>query len=78
MFPEGLSRVSISPVLTVFGGQRTVQFLDDAARVQRRVHYTKVRGAGGGEDPAPQGIFGQGEVPGQRGWSGPALIRVGI
>lgn len=55
-----------------------MQFLDDAARVQWRVHDTKVRGAGGGEDPAPQGIFVQGEVPGQRGWSGPALITVGI
>lgn len=54
-----------------------MQFLYDAARGQLRVQDAQVRRAGGGGDPAPQGIFGEGEVAGQCGWSGPDMIGVG-
>lgn len=60
--------IQLSPVLSMLGGQGTVQFLNDAARGQLWVKGPKVGGPSRCGDPAPQqgamGVFGKREVPG--------------
>lgn len=63
-----------SPVLSVFGSQSSVQFLDDAGGGQQRVHVPQVWGACRSGYPAPQRVFGKSEVPGKGGWSRACLV----
>lgn len=60
----------VPPLLSVLGGQCSVQFLDDAARGQVRMKSPEVgrpRDGGCGDPPSQQGamrVFGESEVPG--------------